>query len=164
MSSEKTVLYESLKSIFLHIDNHEKAFLSQFNLTIPRFFTLVHLRKNPTISPLALADLLLCTKSNVSRIVQGMLDDGLIDRQDHPTDKRSFQLSLTPSGDALLDEVYPAYEKLVNDLMSSFNPEQLALYTEVSQHIESTLAPNGTGTLTNTQASLGPVARSWRLR
>ena len=40
MYTEKMEFYESLKAIFLHIDNAEKAFLNQFKLSVPRFYTL----------------------------------------------------------------------------------------------------------------------------
>ncbi len=45
-----------------------------------------------------LSDLLLCTKSNTSRIVQGMLKDGLLTRLNHPDDRRSYKLYLSEKG------------------------------------------------------------------
>mgnify|MGYP000006196597 CR=1 FL=1 len=142
MASERMAFYESLKAIFLHIDNHEKAFLSQFNLSIPRFYALLHIHNHPGINYIDLSDLMLCTKSNTTRVVQGMQKDGLVVRKTHPSDRRSFQLSLTESGSLLYQRVYPEYLALVERLMSLFSDEELERYTAASKYIENTLAPS----------------------
>lgn len=141
MVPEGMTFYESLKAIFLHIDNHEKAFLSQYNLSIPRFYALLHIQNHPGITYMDLSDLMLCTKSNTTRVVQGMQKDGLVLRKAHPEDRRSFQLTLTETGCMLFERVYPEYLALVDHLMSLFSEEELNRYTAVSSHIENTLAP-----------------------
>lgn len=146
MAPERMVFYESLKAIFLHIDNHEKAFLNRFNLSIPRFYALLHIHNHPGINYIDLSNLMLCTKSNTTRVVQGMQKDGLVVRNMHPEDRRSFQLSLSPTGNALYQRVYPEYLALVDKLMSLFSDEELERYAVASNHIENTLAPkNSTG-------------------
>lgn len=142
MTEPVTTLYNSLKAIFLHIDNHEKAFLARFGLTLPRFFVLLHVHNHPRINYIELSDLLLCTKSNTTRIAQGLLADGLLERNVHPDDRRAYQLSLTPQGQSLLDEVLPKYEALVAGLMGSFSETEIKRYTRFAKHIENTLAPN----------------------
>ncbi len=141
MEKQSMSFYELLKAIFLHIDNHEKAFLSQYGLSLPRFFTMYHISTHPGINYIDLSDLMLCTKSNTTRIVQSMQKDGLVTRNSHPQDGRSFQLFLTENGKALLNRVYPEYQALVDELMSSFTEEELHRYSIASKHIENTLAP-----------------------
>ncbi len=141
MDQEKLKLYNSLKAIFLHIDNHEKNFMGQYGLNIPRYFVLSHLSNKPGINNMDLSDLLLCTKSNTSRIVQGMLKDGLITRKEHPEDKRSYQLFISEKGQALFKKVQPAYYKQVSELMSQIDNDKIDLYLEVSHSIEDILAP-----------------------
>ncbi len=141
MSKTKIELYNTLKAIFLHIDNHEKAFLAEFGLNIPRYFVLHHLNNRPGINNMDLSERLLCTKSNTSRIVQGMLKDGLITRQYHPEDRRSYQLYLSESGKALFERVYPAFNQQINKLMSLIDSDKIDPYLEVIQSIETILAP-----------------------
>lgn len=141
MSKTKIELYNTLKAIFLHIDNHEKAFLAEFGLNIPRNFVLHHLNNRPGINNMDLSERLLCTKSNTSRIVQGMLKDGLITRQYHPEDRRSYQLYLSESGKALFERVYPAFNQQINKLMSLIDSDKIDPYLEVIQSIETILAP-----------------------
>jgi DNA-binding MarR family transcriptional regulator len=140
MVAGKMEFYNSLKAIFLHLDNAEKAFLSQFNLSVPRFYTLFHIYNHPGINYIDLTDLLLCTKSNTTRIVRSLQKEGLIDRRNHPDDGRSFQLFLTDAGKDLYERIYPQYVAHVNKLMSHFSDAELNRYSLVSFHIENTLA------------------------
>lgn len=142
MQQTKFELYESLKSIFLHIDNHEKAFLARFDLNIPRFFVLFHVEKNPGINYMVLSDRLLCTKSNTTRVVRGMQKDGLIDRENDPRDRRSYRLTLTKAGHDLFTRVYPDYKMLIDGLMSKLDKAKLTDYLKASSEIENTLTPN----------------------
>ena len=142
MQQVKFELYESLKSIFLHIDNHEKAFLARFGLNVPRFYVLMHVEKNPGINYILLSDLLLCTKSNTTRVVRGMQTEGLINREVDPNDRRSYKLTLTEAGHDLFNRVYPDYKKLVDKLMSMLDKSKLEDYLRASSEIENTLTPN----------------------
>jgi DNA-binding MarR family transcriptional regulator len=151
MSENKMHLYESLKAIFLHIDNHEKTYLSEHGLNVPRFYILLHVSHNPGINYIDLSDRLLCTKSNTSRVVQGMYKDGLITRENDLTDRRSFQLYLTEKGSEILARVLPGFTKQVESLMSVFSEQETLKFLEVSQHIESSLSPDSSLSLTNSQ-------------
>lgn len=141
MNPGKIILYKSLKAIFLHIDNHEKALLTQYDLSVARFYALMHIHDNPGINHMELSDLMLCTKGNTTRIVAGLQSDGLISRDANPHDGRIYQLTITPKGEALFDEVHPEYLKQVNQLMDLFTPTELEDYSIVSRDIESRLAP-----------------------
>ncbi len=141
METGQFTLYQTLKAIFLHIDNHEKALLGKFDLTVARFYTLMHIYNHPGINYMDLTDLMLCTKSNTTRVVRGLQLDGFVERRDHPNDGRSYQLYLTLRGEALFTKVYPVYLTQIDQLMSSFNESQIKEYTAASKHIESVVAP-----------------------
>jgi len=142
MKQTKFELYESLKSIFLHIDNHEKVFLGQYGLNVPRFYVLMHVENNPGINYILLSELLLCTKSNTTRVVRGMQKDGLINREVDPNDRRSYRLTLSKAGRDLFNRVYPDYKMLVDGLMSKLDKAKLEDYLKASSEIENTLTPN----------------------
>jgi DNA-binding MarR family transcriptional regulator len=151
MLEKRMHLYESLKAVFLHIDNHEKAYLSAYGLNVARFYILLHVSQNPGINYIDLSNRLLCNKSNTSRVVQGMHKDGLITRQNDLNDRRSFQLYLTEKGTDLLAEVYPGFVGQIDSLMSRFSKSETSHFLDVSQHIESTLSPDSFLSLTNSQ-------------
>lgn len=132
-------LYGSIKSIFLHIDNQEKEFLSKFDLTITRFYILTHVNNNPGINYIDLSELLLCTKGNTTRIVSAMQSEGLLVRRINPGDRRSYHLYLTERGEDLFEEVHGEYLGYINGLMSQFNEDKLNTYAKISMQIEEVL-------------------------
>lgn len=161
MSEKRLQLYGSLKATFLHIDNHEKAYLAGFGLNIPRFYILLHVSHKPGINYIDLSDLLLCTKSNTTRVIQGMVKEGMITRKVDPDDGRSFKLYLTDKGTDLLNQVYPGFVKQVYQLMSHFNDEEVSRFLEVSQHIESNLSPDSSLSLSDSQILSRSNGQNW---
>lgn len=133
--------YFSLKSIFLHIDNWEKMLFSKYGLSVPRFYILMHIYNQPGINYSDLTDLMLCTKSNITRVVGAMKRDGLVKRIVNPEDKRSYHLYLQTKGEGLYKEAYSAYLRQINQLLAKFSDDQLTTYTAISEKIEDVFEP-----------------------
>jgi len=129
-------VYQSMKSIALHLDNGEKSLFSRFGLTTSRFFVLKHLNDHPGINYMDLSEKLLCTKGNTSRILQGMLNDDLIYRLENPEDRRSFQLYLSKLGEQMYKEVNLEYQEYVKEMLSKLNEDQLEVFRKISSSIE----------------------------
>jgi len=106
------------------------------------FYVLMHVENNPGINYILLSDLLLCTKSNTTRVVRGMQKEGLINREVDPNDRRSYRLTLSKAGHDLFNRVYPDYKMLVDGLMSKLDKAKLEDYLKASSEIENTLTPN----------------------
>lgn len=132
-------LYQSMKSIYLHLDDGERSLFTKFGLTTSRFYILKHIFGRPGISYIDLSDLMLCTKGNTTRIVQGMLEDQLITRMENPQDRRSFQLFLSKSGEILYKEVNEEYQDYIFTLISKLNEDQLEHFAVVSTSMEQKL-------------------------
>ena len=104
-------VYDLLKQVFLIIEDGDRDFFQQYDLTVTRFYTLYHLDTTPGMTLRELADRLLCDKSNVTRVVKGLERDKLIYRQDHETDGRAFRLYLHDAGRMLLKQVDKLHAK-----------------------------------------------------
>ena len=150
MNLEKLALFESIKSTFLHIDAQEKSMLLKHNLSLARFYVLLHIHNHPGINQMELTSLMLCTKSNITRILQGMEGEGMLERKPDPNDGRSILLQLTPGGKALLHTAYRDYEQLVDEMMGRFEPEQIKKYNKEIQVIQNTLKPRALSESENT--------------
>ncbi|KUK94149.1 MAG: MarR-family transcriptional regulator [Anaerolineaceae bacterium 46_22] len=133
-------VYQSMKSISLHLDNGEKSLFSRFGLTATRFFVLKHLNDYPGINYIDLSELLLCTKGNTTRIIKGMLNDDLIYRLENPEDRRSFQLYLSKLGEQVYKEVNLEYQEYVTEMLSKLNEDQLEVFRKISSSIEKELS------------------------
>ena len=95
-------MYTLLKEIFLILEDGDRRFFQQYDLTVTRFYALYHLSDNPGQTLRHLSDRMLCDKSNVTRVIKGLERDRLVFRQPHETDGRAYRLFLTDDGRKIL--------------------------------------------------------------
>ncbi|MDY6847237.1 MAG: MarR family transcriptional regulator [Chloroflexota bacterium] len=129
-----------MKAISLHLDNGEKPLYSKFGLTASRFYVLKHVFNHPGINYIDLSELMLCTKGNTTRIIQGMLSDDLIYQSENPRDRRSFQLYLSKSGNQLFEEVRLEYQNYIKEVLSKLDEDQLDAFKILNRSIEKDLS------------------------
>jgi DNA-binding MarR family transcriptional regulator len=103
-------IYDLLKEIFFLIDDGDRQLFGQFNLSVSRFYILWHLGNEPGISSRRLSELMICDKSNITRLSKGLESDGLVVRQPHETDGRALRLFLTEKGEQIRKEAYKAHQ------------------------------------------------------
>ncbi|MCA9936339.1 MAG: MarR family transcriptional regulator [Ardenticatenaceae bacterium] len=111
---DKELLYNLIKETFLLIDDGDRRFFYQFDLTVSRYYALYHIAENPGISFSQLSDRMVCDKSNVTRIIKGLEASGYVTRQPHETDGRTLRLYLTEEGTAVQQQAALAH-KIYND-------------------------------------------------
>lgn len=102
---EANNLYTVLKEIFLLLDDGDRRVLADFDLTVPRFYALLHLGDHPGLSISELSDLMFCDKSNITRLIKTLEADDLVYRRPHDSDGRVFCLHLTSRGEELREKV-----------------------------------------------------------
>lgn len=111
-------LYDLIKESFLLLDFGDRQFLEQYALTVPRYYALVHIAVSPGLSPSLLSRAMFCDKSNITRLVQGLVADGLVERRPHDHDGRVQRLYLTAAGAALQAIVAEAHHRYVQRRLS----------------------------------------------
>src|SRR5262249_47481129 len=96
--------------------------LRPLHLTPAQAEALRVLQDHEPLSLIALGDLLVCETGSPSRLVQGLVDAGLVERSPSSTDKRMVTLTLTPLGKEMAATVavletrfYEANARLLND-------------------------------------------------
>ncbi len=109
--TDAQALYTLLKEIFLILDDGDRQLFGQFDLSPSRYYALVNLGESPGMSLSELSELMLCDKSNATRIVRGLEADGLAIRRPHETDGRAIRLYLTETGDQLRRRAIAAHEE-----------------------------------------------------
>jgi DNA-binding MarR family transcriptional regulator len=126
--SDGQKIYTLLNEIFLILDDGDRRLLRQFSLTTPRYYALVHIGDRPGLSLSELSNLMLCDKSNATRIIRGLETEGLAYRLPHETDGRSIRLYLSQSGQAVRDkaiEAHNSYNRLRFDKAEPAEREEL---------------------------------------
>ena len=69
-------------------------------------------------------------KSNASRLTAQLLDKGLLEKREDPSDQRSFYLALTPAGEKLYQELYLDAAARNKQWISVLSPKQRATFLE----------------------------------
>lgn len=109
--SDPQSLYSLINEIYLILDDGDRRLLNGFNLTSTRYYALVHIGEKPGISFSELSQLLICDKSNASRIIRSLESEGLVVRRRHETDGRTSRLFLSENGQELRRKAYSAHKQ-----------------------------------------------------
>lgn len=84
------------------VDNLRLRMWERSNLTLPQLRVLFHVRSNPGITTAELARALGTTVSTTSGLIIKLEERGLIERTQHPDDRRREPLSLSAPGAVLV--------------------------------------------------------------
>lgn len=106
---DATQMYNLLKDIFFLLDDGDRRLFGEYNLSVSRFYILWHLGNEPGISSQRLSELMLCDKSNITRLTKGLEADGLVSRLPHESDGRALRLFLTEAGSAVREQTLEAH-------------------------------------------------------
>lgn len=85
---------------------HQTQRLKAFDLTVPQFMTMRALTQAGEACTMSeLAEMALQVSATLTGIINRLEERGLVERLLNPADRRSFRVSLTAAGEALLDEI-----------------------------------------------------------
>ena len=101
--------------------------LKKHGLTEPQYNILKILRGFRSEAPLSIGfikERMLDKNSDVSRIVDKLYTNGLVNRQENPTDRRQKDVIITESGLALLEKMDDC-EKMIDNLLSNLSLEEV---------------------------------------
>lgn len=110
--------------IHAKIQHRSQEQLKQYDLSLAQFDVLAHLSISEGMSQQQLAERLYVTKGNVCGLIDRLSSRGLVQRCDNPDDRRSNMLYLSDKGKALADEVVPAHQRLIEELMGRLSADE----------------------------------------
>lgn len=96
-----------------------EKFLGRHGLSQGRFLTLIVLNRTPdeVVTPSTLAEKIGVKRATMTGLLDGLERDGLVERLDHPQDRRKIGLRLTGKGRQTLDAILPDYYRNIAKLM-----------------------------------------------
>lgn len=107
--------------IKLRMDN----FVRPFDLTTSRMGVLLTLHFSPEkLSPSDLGERLFVTRGNMTGLIQGLVNDGLVKRVQREGDRRAHDLELTEHGVAVLTEYLPHHRHALARLTAGLTPDE----------------------------------------
>ena len=115
---------EALRGINRVINYHTRVFLAQRCLTMSRFQVLLHLQTGQGTSMSCLQRHLLLAPATITGLVDGLVNDGLVERWRDEEDRRLVYLRLTEAGEDLRGEVLELWRRCLRDAID-ITPEEL---------------------------------------
>ena len=113
--------YRLIHDIYVLLDAGDRRVLEQFKLTPSQYRVLTLLAAEPEWRLIDLSQAMLCARSTITRVVDGLEAAGLVCRIDHPADRRAQRLTLTAEGRELLDRAQVAHAQSLEQRLGVAN-------------------------------------------
>jgi DNA-binding MarR family transcriptional regulator len=97
-----------------------------FGISVPEWRVVLTLARHPGLTAAEITSRWAMDKMAISRAIQRLEADGHIGRDRNPSDRRSYKLSLTASGEALHQKILPTANKRYREFVSCLTREELA--------------------------------------
>jgi MarR family transcriptional regulator for hemolysin len=136
-------LVESSRLLRNYIDNRAKG----RGTTRAQWIVLFRLRQQEGLSQVDLADVLELQPISLVRLLDRLVEHGLLERRHDPRDRRANKLFLTASGRQLVDDLDSLRDAIASDVLQDI-PEQaiatsLATLKDIKERIKRLAEPPG---------------------
>jgi len=105
---------------------YDDAHIRQLGLTMPQFDVIATLGNTPGMIMSQLAEKTLVTKGTLTGIVDRLEQKGLVRREVPPDNRRSFIVLLTPAGQQLFEDIFPAHIDYLKERLQPLSEEEMA--------------------------------------
>ena len=95
------------------------------NLTIAQLKSLFFIASEGSTNLRRVASALGVTPSNITGIVDRLVEQGLVSRQENPEDRRMFELRATDKGKMLLTNLWERRTGYISEILARMNTQQL---------------------------------------
>ena len=113
----------------------EVMFAKKFDISVAGFRCLRHLHEHKRVTVKQLAENMNLTSSRLTRIVDELVKNKYVTRQEQPSDRRMFIISLTQAGEDLAYELYSNFNKLHEQIFSAIPILEQKAITESLERI-----------------------------
>jgi MarR family transcriptional regulator for hemolysin len=112
---------------------------ANFGMTRAKWAVLARLDRFEGLKQNELAEMLDLQPISLTRLLDGLSENGLIERRSHPTDRRAKQLFLTPTARPLLDRLSELGEDLMTTALAGLDQSEtsalLASLTTIKENL-----------------------------
>jgi DNA-binding MarR family transcriptional regulator len=110
--TDSQAIYQAIHTLYVLTDDSDRRVLKQFGLTVPQFNVLMHLE--------------LDRAQYLSRIVDRLERDGLVQRTPDGNDRRYVQVTLTPQGEEIRRAAIDRHRASLARRLSALTEDELA--------------------------------------
>lgn len=110
--------------------------LKEYGLTTEQWSVLYRIGKYDGINQKEIAQRAAKDQPTTARILDGLLQKGLIEKMISPVDRRAYLVYLTEAGRALLAETIPVERQALAEAVRGIEPERLDMLKEILWQIK----------------------------
>jgi MarR family 2-MHQ and catechol resistance regulon transcriptional repressor len=100
---------QALVQCYQAFEAYSAAHIRALGLTPPQFDVVATLGNTPGMTATELGEKTLITKGTLTGVIDRLADRGWVERVAHDSDRRSQIIRLTPAGEGVFAEVFPAH-------------------------------------------------------
>jgi len=113
-----------------------EAHIRQFNLTSPQFDVIATLGNTNGLSMGEIGEKTLITKGTLTGVIDRLVKKGIVRRETPADNRRSIIVCLTPKGEELFAEVFPAHINYLKERFEKLDPSELKLLTALLHRLK----------------------------
>lgn len=100
--------------------------LQEAGLTVPGFNSLVllHFGKQEGYSLTELSKFLVSSRANITGVIDSLVKNGYVTREDHPNDRRVIVAKITKAGRDFVEGYFPGHSKLMMSFSTSLSLQE----------------------------------------
>lgn len=114
---------------------------SEYGITSSQFHTIRRISQGDA-SVSVLADCMHVSRPNVSRAVDELVQNGLVNRKRDQDDRRNVQLSLTDKGEKKIKDLHKKYGEILADQFSILSDEELRILSSALESMKKVIDQN----------------------
>jgi len=126
--NHQEVAIYGLACVYSFIDKEISAYLRPYNLSLAKFNALMviqHIGKEKGLSQIEIGRRLIVTASNMTRLLDKLVKEGLVERLSRKGDRRVNIIKITKKGTEILDKAWPGYHKKILELANLLEKDEL---------------------------------------
>lgn len=135
----KVLAHEALMNVWWTgtlLKRTSRRFFRDQPFTEAEFNLLLVLRHSPRpLSQQELSERLLVDKSNVTALIDRLVEAGLLERNPVPEDRRRYDITLTGEGKKRIDAIDPVYHRMVEQVMSGLTDREYRTLIELTRKV-----------------------------
>lgn len=114
-------------------DEIRRRLRTRFDISLPRFDYMAQLYRQPAgLKMSELSRFLMVTGGNVTGVTDELVREGMVSRQNSPTDRRTWIVCLTPKGRETFESMAKEHEQWILELFSGMDaPTVQTLYSQL---------------------------------
>ena len=128
LATQRVRLWLQMLKAVRHVEGSLRERLREnYAMTLPRFDVMATLHAAPEGMRMSeLSKQLVVSNGNVTGVIEKLVSEGLVERENQETDRRAFLVRITPKGKALMDEATAVHRGWIDEIFEEIGEPDIA--------------------------------------